>query len=176
MNKNSKYLKIELDIYERKYVTINDLKYITYCDAYINGYIGKRPPHNYDGFSNISFGEYPDMYNEINGTRFQPSSYKDICVSYVKRLLLLFDRIKGHFRLITPTRFGKEEVIKIYWRILNDVSYFKRFLKSHYKFRKVVEEKMIEFEHEVKHERGRNKIPLQNLNCLKARVVNSVLT
>lgn len=171
--KNCKHLKVELDIYERRYVTIHDIDYITYSEEYVSGYAGKPPPFNYNG-EEIKFSSYPLVCN-ITGCRVTPMSYKDICVSYTKRLLLIFDRIKGTIKLQTPTRFRREDTIKIYWRILDNVSYLKRFLQYHYGFRITINNKIDEFEHEVQYERGKNKIPLEKIKCLKARVQNSIL-
>jgi len=177
MNKNPKYLTIELDIYERKYITINDINYITYSDEYVNAYVGKPPPSTHDyNENNIPFVDYPNMYNEKTGTSYMPMSYKDICVSYTKRLLVIFDRIKGNLKLQTPVRFNRDDTIKIYWKILDSVSYLRRFLRTHDRFRNVVMDKMEDFEQEVQNERGINKIPFKRLKCLKARIKNSILT
>ena len=61
MNKN--ILSIELDIYERKYVTEHNLEYISYTDEYVNGFIGEIPRYG--------------IYN-----------YHYKCIIFVKKLLL----------------------------------------------------------------------------------------
>ena len=171
----NKYLKVELDIYERNYITINDIDYITYSEKYVNGYIGKPPPLNYNG-EEIIFTSYPCMYSKITGKKVTISSYQDICVLYIRRLLVIFDRIQGSLRLQTPTRFGKEDLIKIFYKLLEDVSYLKKFLQDNNKFRDTVMEKIKEFEQDIQQKRIKEKTPLKRLKCLKERVKNITFT
>ena len=101
---NNRALKIALDLYERNFVTVNNLDHLTYTEEYVNGFIGDIPT-----FQN------------------NDTVYKTQCVDYTKKLLILFDRIKGNFKLITPSFFNKNDTIGIYWKILNNVSFLKPF-------------------------------------------------
>lgn len=147
---NNRALKIALDLYERNFVTVNNLDHLTYTEEYVNGFIG----------------DIPTFQNNY-------TVYKTQCVDYTNKLLILFDRIKGNFKLITPSFFNKNDTIRIYWKILNNVSFLKHFLEMQFKFRKVFEKKIQMFEKEIQHEIGKKYIPLENIGCLKSRITKS---
>ena len=139
--REAKLLEIELDIYERYYVTVNNLNYITYTDQYVSGFVG-------------------DLPGRLSST--------PVCVKYVKKLLLLFDRIKQHLKLFVPTQFNKQDVIKLYWKIINDVATLDSLLLYNSKFAIIYKERVNNFEEEMKKENILNQccIPLKNIKCL----------
>jgi hypothetical protein len=148
--KNIKKLKIELDIYERNYVTINNLKVLRYSENYVYGFLKNLP--------NIK-DDYSVYYKE--------------CMVYIRKLLLLFDRIKGLFELFIKTEFDRLDIVKIYWKILEDFSLLKDFLYMNDKLKKVVEEKLNSFEKDLSAENFKEYkkyIPFKNLNCIKYRI------
>ena len=85
-----------------------------------------------------------------------------------KKLLLLFDRIKQHLKLFVPTQFNKQHVIKLYWKIINDVATLDSLLLYNSKFAIVYKERVNNFEEEMKKENILNQccIPLKNIKCL----------
>jgi hypothetical protein len=147
MNKNqlTKLYKIELDIYERYYVTVNNLEYIIYSKQYVDGYLGKLPEH---------------------------SCIKESSV-YIRKLLLLFDRVKETFKLFVPTQFNKRNVVQLYWKIIDDVSTMNNFLRSNSKFIRIYKEKINNFEEEMNREENilhKTSIPLKNIKCIKNKI------
>lgn len=149
--KDIKMLEIELDIYERNYVTINNLEVLRYSENYVNGFL-KNLPNIKDGYS----------------------VYHKECIVYIKKLLLLFDRIKGLIKLFIKAEFSQLDTVKIYWKILEDVSLLKDFLSMNYKFKKVVEERLNSFEEDMSTENFKEYkkyIPFKNLNCIKYRIL-----
>lgn len=148
--KNIKRLEIELDIYERNYVTINNLEVLKYSENYVNGFLYHLP--------NIKDGYFV---------------YHKECIIYINKLLLLFDRIKGLIKLFIKAKFSKLDVTKFYWKILNDVSLLKNFLSIHYTFKRILEEKLNSFEEDMSTEnfkKYKKYIPFKNLNCIKYRI------
>lgn len=119
--KEDKQLRIELDLYERNYVTVNNLDYILYTPEYVNGFIGEKPC--FDIFS-------------IN-------NYNEQCVTYVKKLILLFDRIKENTILTTKTLFSRKDIICYIIKTLEYTSYLQPFISNHLKFKKVMLERVI---------------------------------
>ena len=95
---------------------------------------------------------------------------------YIKKLLLLFDRIKGLIKLFIKAEFSQLDTIKIYWKILEDVSLLKDFLYMNYKFKKVVEERLNSFEEDMSTEKFKEYkkyIHFKNLNCIKYRILHT---
>ena len=148
--KDIKKLKIELDIYERNYITINNLEVLRYSENYVYGFL-KNLPNIKDGYS----------------------IYQKECMVYIKKLILLFDRIKGLFELFIKAEFDTLDIIKIYWKILEDISLLKDFLYMNDKFKKVIKEKLNSFEEDMStgdFKEYKKYIPFKNFNCIKYRI------
>lgn len=148
--KENKPLGIELDLYERNYVTVNNLDYISYTNKYVNGFIGEKP--------------YYDIFSIHN--------YKEQCVTYVTKLILLFDRIKKNTILTTKTLFSRKDLIRHVIKILEYTSYLQPFISNHLKFKKTMLEMIDGLFLEIKNESVENKRILYSypINCLKARI------
>jgi hypothetical protein len=148
--KNDKQLRIELDLYERNYVTVNNLDYILYTNEYVNGFIGEKPLT--DNFS---------IYN-----------YTDQCVIYVKKLILLFDRIKKNTILTTNTLFTRKDLIHHIIKTLEYASYLHPFISNNLKFKRAILEKVDGLFLELKDETDEIKRILYSypVSCIKARM------
>ena len=140
------YIKLELDLYERDYVTKNDLEYIEYCDKYVNGYIGEFP--------NL------EIYN------------KDEVVLYIKKLILLFERISGLVTITVDVHFTKKDKIKIYWKIIRDVSKLHEFLEKNNNFFMMFKQKIISFEEELDLRPNIDKLFINSsdIQCIKNKI------
>jgi len=158
---NAKQYKVELDMYERRYVTVNGLDIITYSDEYIKGYTGNILSATDAEISRPVFGHI--------GNIISPVTYKDKCVDYIKRLLILLDRVKGLFTLHTPVNFDKSDVVKLYWKIINDTVLFSDFIRNYPKIAKILREKIIEFKNEIQNMPEKKHISLQNIECLLSK-------
>jgi hypothetical protein len=143
-------LRIELDLYERNYVTVNNLDYISYTNEYVNGFIGEKP------CSDI----------------FSIYGYREQCVIYITKLLLLFDRIKKNIILTTKTLFSRKDLIHHVIKTLEYTSYLQPFISNHLKFKKTMLERIDGLFLEIKNETVENKRILYSypINCLKARI------
>ena len=148
--KEDKQLRIELDLYERNYVTVNNLDYISYTNEYVNGFIGEKPC----------------SYN------FSIHNYNEQCVIYVKKLIILFDRIKENTILTTKTLFSRKDIICHIIKTLKYISYLHPFISNHLKVKKTMLERIDRLFLELKDETDGNKRILYSypVTCLKARI------
>lgn len=141
----TKKLEIELDIYEREYVMKNQLDYIYYSDEYIDGFTKEIPEYT-----------------------IQNKDYKNQCIIHVKKLLILYDRVKGLLQLKTSSNFYIEDRYKLFYKILYNLSFLSKFLQYHDKFKNIVIEKVKEFERESKH--IKKELQFTNFECVKNRI------
>jgi hypothetical protein len=150
MNKTQeKQLWIELDLYERNYVTVYNLDCISYTTKYIEGFIGERPSENFSH----------ELYNKL-------------CVIYIKKLFVVFDRVKKNDFLLTPTSFSRKDIIKHVILTLEYTSHLKKFISQNYLFKKSMHERidslLIEIKKEnVEYQKIMNRY---DMKCLKGRI------
>jgi hypothetical protein len=138
---------IELDLYERNYVTVNNLEYISYTSNYVNGFIGERPVygiHNY-------------IYH---------------CKTYVQKLLIIYDRIQDKIVLKIKTRFSRKDHIYHIIKTLEYVSYLKEFISSNFKFKEVLLERLETNFLLIQNESPEDikRISKYDINCIKAKI------
>ena len=145
MNKN--ILSIELDIYERKYVTEHNLEYISYTDEYVNGFIGEIPRYG--------------IYN-----------YHYKCIIFVKKLLLINDRIKKKIILKIEIRFSRKDMIQHLINLLKYISYLEPFITYNNVFKKVYLERLKFIYLEIKKESidDIRRSSIDDINC----IINSI--
>ena len=151
--KDKKYLKtqliIELDLYERNYVTVNNLEYISYTSNYVNGFIGERPVYG--------------IYNY---------NYNYHCTIYVHKLLIIDDRIQDKIVLKIKTRFSRKDHIYHIIKTLEYVSYLKEFISSNFKFKEVLLERLETNFLLIQNESPEDikRISKYDINCIKAKI------
>ena len=135
----------ELDNYERNYATVNNLKYIEYSPKYVNGFI------------NIT------KTNEYN---------KEEYISYIKKMLIIFDRVNKSIYLKIKVSFNHKDTIKLCWKIICDISIMREFLKKHKCFRNVLIGRVKHFEEEIKeHSNEHNLIYFtKEIKCIKDKL------
>ena len=145
MNKN--ILSIELDIYERKYVTEHNLEYISYTNEYVNGFIGEIP----------RYGSY---------------NYHDKCIIFVKKLLLINDRIKKKIILKIEIRFSRKDMIQHLINLLKYISYLEPFITYNDVFKNVYLERLKFIYLEIKKESidDIRRSSIDDINC----IINSI--
>ena len=145
--KANKLLEIQLDIYERHYVTINNLEYITYSDNYVNGYVGEIP---------------------------SPFSSTEVCLLYIKKLLLMFCRVQQTINIFVPVKFNKDDIFQIYWKIMNDISNMVTFFQNNPKFANIYKGRINYFEKVIKETyiNLKNVVQIERIKCLKNKIQN----
>jgi hypothetical protein len=147
IKKVNKLLEIQLDIYERHYVTINNLKYITYSNNYVNGFVGEIP---------------------------LPFSSTEVCSLYIKKLLLVFSRVQKTIHFFVPVKFNKDDTLQIYWKVMNDISNMITFFQNNPKFANIYKGRINYFEREIKETyiNLKNIVPVERIKCLKNKIHN----
>jgi len=146
----NKQLWIELDLYERNYVTVYNLDFISYTTKYVNGFIGERPSSE-----NLSY-----------------EPYKELCVIYIKKLLVLYDRVQKNKLLLTPTSFSKKDIIKYIILTLEYTSYLKQFISQNPRLKEVLRQRIDSFLIEIKNEKVEDQqfMSIYVMKCLKGRL------
>jgi hypothetical protein len=144
---DNKDIIIELDLYERNYVTVNNLEYISYTNDYVNGFIGKSPIN----------GIYNYIYH---------------CFNYIKKLLLIYDRIREKIVLKIKTRFSRKDHIQHIIKTLEYISYLNQFISSNFKFKEVFLERIDEIFLQIQNESPEDikRISKSDINCIKAKI------
>jgi hypothetical protein len=124
-------LGVELDQYDRNYVTMHNLNYLKYSDDYFNGFIGNSAP----------FSTFPEVSN------------------YIKKSLFLFERIKYKQHKYIIFIYDDDDLIKLSCKIIQDIYLLKSFLNENLKFLKAYQQKVNEiYEHLYnKIKKGNNK-------------------
>ena len=106
-------LGVELDQYDRNYVTTHNLNYLKYSDDYFNGFIG-----------NSAISTFPDVAN------------------YVRKSLFLFERIKYKQHKYIIFMYDDDDQIKLSCKIIQDIYLLKSFLNENLKFLKAYQKKV----------------------------------
>jgi hypothetical protein len=149
---NEKELWIELDLYERNHVTVNNLDYISYTKKYVNGFLGERPC-----FENLSTKLYDKQ-----------------CQKYIHKLLVLYARVQEKVFLRTPAYFLRRDMINHIIKTLEYTACLKPFISQRFQFKQKMFERInalfIEIE---KHDEDIQKIIYSyDFECLKARIIS----